>query len=158
MFLFDARRMLLSLMCADECSVTWPYLLVKGDTDGIVAPDNLETIRAEFASVVEERRRRELCRPVLVSDFRALQRETSNLQRSTDTIVEQNKQMEEQNQLMQDQMRQMQEQNQMMQEQMRQMQEQNRHMHALLMSREPEPSANADERDKRAAKRRRTGR
>jgi hypothetical protein len=52
LFLFDARQMLLSLMCADECSVVWPYLLENGDTDGIVAPDNAETIRAEFLGVV----------------------------------------------------------------------------------------------------------
>jgi septal ring factor EnvC (AmiA/AmiB activator) len=85
MFLFDARRMLLSLMCADECSVTWPYLLVKGDTDGIVAPDNLESIRAEFAAVVEERRER--CRPVLVADFHALQRESNNQIAALNVIV-----------------------------------------------------------------------
>jgi hypothetical protein len=58
LFLFDARRMLLSLMCADECGVVWPYLLKKGDNDGIVAPDNVETIRTEFGVVVAERRRR----------------------------------------------------------------------------------------------------
>jgi hypothetical protein len=52
--------MLLSLMggCADECSVVWPYLLISGDTDGKVAPDNVENLRAEFAAVVEERCRR----------------------------------------------------------------------------------------------------
>jgi hypothetical protein len=39
LFLFDARRMLLSLMCADECGVVWPYLLECVDKDvGIVAP------------------------------------------------------------------------------------------------------------------------
>jgi hypothetical protein len=58
MLLFDARRMLLSLMCADECGVVWPYLLERGDTDGIAAPANVETIRAEFDVVVAERRRR----------------------------------------------------------------------------------------------------
>jgi hypothetical protein len=58
MFLFDARRMLLSIMCADECGVVWPYLLERGDTDGVAAPDNLESIRAEFEGVVAERRRR----------------------------------------------------------------------------------------------------
>jgi hypothetical protein len=93
---------------------------------------------------------------VLVAHVRALQSETRNqiteqsnqitvlndivnrqsnqiadLQRSTDKVVEQNQQM---------------------QEQMRQ-------MHALLLSREQaQPSDDADERDKRAAKRRRTGR
>jgi hypothetical protein len=34
LFLFDARKMLLSLMCADECGVVWPYLLGSGNTDG----------------------------------------------------------------------------------------------------------------------------
>jgi hypothetical protein len=60
LFLFDARQMLLSLMggCADECSVVWPYLLGSGDKDGMVAPDNVEAVRAEFAGVVAERRRR----------------------------------------------------------------------------------------------------
>jgi hypothetical protein len=58
LFLFDARRMLLSLMCADECGVVWPYLLGSGNTDGKVAPSNLEAIRAEFSVVVAERRRR----------------------------------------------------------------------------------------------------
>jgi hypothetical protein len=33
-------------------------LLGRGNTDGIVAPDNVESLRAEFAAVVEERRRR----------------------------------------------------------------------------------------------------
>jgi hypothetical protein len=58
LFLFDARRMLLSLMCADKCGVVWPYLLERGDKDvGIVAPADVETIRAEFFSdVVAERR------------------------------------------------------------------------------------------------------
>jgi hypothetical protein len=50
--------MLLSLMCADECGVVWPYLLENGDKDGAVAPDNLDAIRAEFGVVVAERRRR----------------------------------------------------------------------------------------------------
>jgi hypothetical protein len=56
LFIFDARKMLLSLMCADECGVVWPYLLDKGDKDGAVAPDNIETIRTEFGVVVAERR------------------------------------------------------------------------------------------------------
>jgi hypothetical protein len=164
--------MLLSGLCADECGVVWPYVLVGGDLGVITAPGNIEAARAEFAAVVEERRRREMCRPVRVAELRALQHqiveqsnqiteqlnqivvlndtvsglasqnaeqniqntEQSNqiasLQRSTDTIVEQNE---------------------LMQEQMRQ-------MHALLMSRVQEPSADVDDRDKRAVKRRRTGR
>jgi hypothetical protein len=136
LFLFDARKMLLSLMCADECGVVWPYLLDGDDLDVTAAPANVETLRAEFNAVVEERRRRELCRPVLIADVRALQRETRNqiewnqiaeqtnqiagLQRSTKTLVEQNQRMHEQ---------------------MRQMQEQMGQMHAMLMSREQEPPA-----------------
>jgi hypothetical protein len=59
LFLFDARRLLLSVRCADECGVVWPFLLESGDTDGIVAPGNLETIHAEFeVDVVAERERR----------------------------------------------------------------------------------------------------
>jgi hypothetical protein len=50
--------MMLSVMCADWCGVVWPYLLESGDTDGVVAPENLDSLRAEFAAVVEERRRR----------------------------------------------------------------------------------------------------
>jgi hypothetical protein len=55
--------MLLSLMCADECGCVWPYLLESDDTDGIVAPDNVETVRAEFAVVAEERRLRSQVTP-----------------------------------------------------------------------------------------------
>jgi hypothetical protein len=58
LFLFDARRMLLSLMCTDECGAVWPYLLDVDDANVGVATDNVETLRAEFAAVVEERRRR----------------------------------------------------------------------------------------------------
>jgi hypothetical protein len=57
-FLFDARKMLLSLMCADECGVVWPYLLDANDRDVGISSDNVTTLRAEFAGVVEERRRR----------------------------------------------------------------------------------------------------
>jgi hypothetical protein len=52
LWLLDARKMLLSLMCADECSVVWPYLLESSD------PDNLEAGRAELQGVFAERRRR----------------------------------------------------------------------------------------------------
>jgi hypothetical protein len=59
LFLFDARQMLLSLMCADECGVVWPYLLENDERkDGIVVPDNVEAVRAEYAGVIAERRRR----------------------------------------------------------------------------------------------------
>jgi hypothetical protein len=76
LFLFDARKMLLSVLCADECGVLWPY----GDdkTCGIKAPAHIETLRGEFPAVVEERRRRELCGPVLVADSRVLRREESS--------------------------------------------------------------------------------
>jgi hypothetical protein len=87
LFLFDARRMLLSLMCADKCGVVWPYLLKKGDKDGVVAPDNVETIRAEFAVVVEERRlrrvaaavrNRQVAPGVAARDARAAKRRRTN--------------------------------------------------------------------------------
>jgi hypothetical protein len=60
LFLFDARKMLLSLMCADECGVVWPYLLERDDIeDGKVVPDNyIEELRAELLGVVVERRSR----------------------------------------------------------------------------------------------------
>jgi hypothetical protein len=54
LFLFDARQMLLSLMCADECGVVWPYLLDADDLGFIKAPGEVEPLRAEFAAVVEE--------------------------------------------------------------------------------------------------------
>jgi hypothetical protein len=58
MFLFDTRKMLLSVVCSDLCGVVWPYLLDSGDTDGMEAPDNIDELRAEFAAVVEKRRGR----------------------------------------------------------------------------------------------------
>jgi hypothetical protein len=58
LFLFDARKMLLSLMCAEECGVVWPYLLDGDDLDVTAAPANVETLRAELTGVVEERVRR----------------------------------------------------------------------------------------------------
>jgi hypothetical protein len=64
LFLFDARQMLLSLMCADECGVVWPYLLEYVDTStGIIDSTHnnacaIATLRAEFALIVEERHRR----------------------------------------------------------------------------------------------------
>jgi hypothetical protein len=78
LFLFDARQMLLSLMggCADECNVVWPYLLGSGDKDGIIEPDNIEAVRAEFAGVVAERRRRLQVAPgVAARDTRAAKRQ-----------------------------------------------------------------------------------
>jgi hypothetical protein len=62
LFLFDARQMLLSVLCADECGVVWPYVFDKEDADYVAQPSNsfgdFESVRAEFAVVVEERRRR----------------------------------------------------------------------------------------------------
>jgi hypothetical protein len=56
LFLYDARQMLLSLMCADECGVVWPYLLeINNITDGVAAPDNIDELRATFASLVANR-------------------------------------------------------------------------------------------------------
>jgi predicted lipoprotein with Yx(FWY)xxD motif len=58
LFLYDARRMLLSVMCADECGVVWPYLLGRGNiTDGIAAPDDIDALRATHDSIVVERLR-----------------------------------------------------------------------------------------------------
>jgi hypothetical protein len=46
-------------MCADWCGVVWPYLFDEDDKAfGIKAPVHIETLRAEFSAVVEERRRR----------------------------------------------------------------------------------------------------
>jgi hypothetical protein len=69
LFLFDARQMLMSRLCSDEFGVLWKYFIASsaGDDDGAV-PDNVESIRIELAAVVNERQRREHCRPALVSD------------------------------------------------------------------------------------------
>jgi hypothetical protein len=54
LFLFDARKMLLSLMCADECGVV--YLLESDNiTDSVAAPDDIDALRATFASIVAAR-------------------------------------------------------------------------------------------------------
>jgi hypothetical protein len=59
LFLFDARRMLLSVMCADECGVVWPYLLEhRNIIDGVAVPDDIDALRATFAAIVAKRRRR----------------------------------------------------------------------------------------------------
>jgi hypothetical protein len=55
--------MLLSLMCADECGVVWPYLLDGDDVNYIAQESNrfghdVEALRFEFAAVVEEGNRR----------------------------------------------------------------------------------------------------
>jgi hypothetical protein len=58
LFLFDSRQMLLSVLCADECGVVWPYVLEGDDLDVIKASRKITKYRAEFAAVVEDRRRR----------------------------------------------------------------------------------------------------
>jgi Ran GTPase-activating protein (RanGAP) involved in mRNA processing and transport len=59
LFLFHARKMLLSLLCADECGVVWPYLLESDEVnDGKVVPENVEALCAELQGVVAERRSR----------------------------------------------------------------------------------------------------
>jgi Ran GTPase-activating protein (RanGAP) involved in mRNA processing and transport len=58
LFIFDARKMLFSLMtgCADEVSVVLPYALSAVDANVIISAADVEPLRAEFAAVVEERR------------------------------------------------------------------------------------------------------
>jgi hypothetical protein len=72
LFLFDARQMLLSRLCTDECDVVWSYFADEdggkrrhtmtrsiGRLDGLELPDaDVETLRATHATVVEERRLR----------------------------------------------------------------------------------------------------
>jgi methyl-accepting chemotaxis protein len=151
LFLFDARRMLLSLMCADECSVVWPYLLKSGDTDGEVAPSNLEMIRAEFAAVVEERRRREpVIQIAILNDV--VSGQAGQIYELTNLNVELTKQNAKQTNEIAEQSNQIAEQT----DQIADLQAQ---VHALSNPRKQEPSSNAvDVRDKRAAKRRRTNR
>jgi hypothetical protein len=132
LFLFDARQMLMSRLCSDEFGVLCKYFIASsaGKDDG-AAPDDIESIRVELAAVVNERRRRELCRPALVSDVRKVVSEQTNqmttkftdqtnqiadLQRSAQMLVERNEQMQEQERMQE------------------QMQEQMRQMHALLMA------------------------
>jgi hypothetical protein len=153
LFLFDARQMLMSRLCSDEFGVLWSYFFTDAKVDDGAAPDDIESIRVELAAVVKERRRRELCRPVLVADFRKLQCETNNqIVDLKNIVVGQTNQIAGLQKMIVEQNQQMQEQNQQMQDQIRQ-------MHTLLLSREQEPSTgDVDERDKRAVKRRRTGR
>jgi methyl-accepting chemotaxis protein len=180
--------MLLSVLCADECGVVWPYVLGGNDklTGVSLAAGTVETLRAEFAAVVEERRRRDPCRPVLVADLHVLQREnaeqsnqiavlndivsgqasqiaeqTNQIAGQTNQIAEQTNQIAGQTIKIDEQTNQiadLQRSTETIVKQNQQMQEQMRQMHALLMSREREPSADDDEGDRRAVKRRRTGR
>jgi hypothetical protein len=57
LFLLDARQMMSSVLCGDECGVVWSYFFYRGDTDGIAAPDDIDAMRAAFALIVEEHRR-----------------------------------------------------------------------------------------------------
>jgi hypothetical protein len=57
-FLFESQQMLLSVLGADLCGVLWSYFLGSGE-DEIEEPDHIGAIRADFAVVVEERRRRD---------------------------------------------------------------------------------------------------
>jgi hypothetical protein len=68
LFLFDARQMLLSVLCADECGVVWPYVLEGDDLAAVKARSVDQTLRAEFAVVVEERCRRAAAAVQLVTD------------------------------------------------------------------------------------------
>jgi hypothetical protein len=58
LFLFDAQQMLLSVLCADECGVVWPYVLEGDALDVIGACRKITKARAEFAAVSKEHRRR----------------------------------------------------------------------------------------------------
>jgi hypothetical protein len=70
LFLYDARQMLLSLMCADECGVVWPYLLESDDiADGVAAPDNIDALRATLASIVIARKLQEYCLVISLYQF-----------------------------------------------------------------------------------------
>jgi hypothetical protein len=180
LFLFDARQMLLSRLrgCGDECGVVWLYFIASNaDNDDGAVPDDIESIRIDLAAVVDERRRRELRRPALVLDINSLANQmsvkftdqtnqmTNQISELSNQNAEQTSQIAEQTSQITDLQRSTQtlsEQNQQMQEQMRQrdeqMQEQMRQMHSLLMSREGVQTADVDKPDKRAVKRRRTGR
>jgi hypothetical protein len=171
LFLFDARQMLLSRLCGDEFGVLWSYFIASSaGTDDGAAPYDIDAIRRELATVVNERQRRDLCRPALVSDVRNVVTEQTNqikdqIADQTNQNADQSKQIADQTSQISDLQRSTQilvKQNQQMQEQIqqgqKQMQEQMRQMHALLMTREGVQSADVDEDDKRAVKRRRTDR
>jgi hypothetical protein len=55
LFLSDARQMLLSVLCADEYGVVWPYVLEGDNLTAVKARGVDQTLRTEFAAVVEER-------------------------------------------------------------------------------------------------------
>jgi hypothetical protein len=58
LFLYDTWRTLLSLLCADECGVIWPYYLACGDRNGAAVPDGLDDLRLSMAGIHFERERR----------------------------------------------------------------------------------------------------
>jgi hypothetical protein len=60
LFLSDARQMLLSVMCIDEGGVVLSFLPDDSTRADLIAAtgNNVDTLRAEFAAVVAERRRR----------------------------------------------------------------------------------------------------
>jgi hypothetical protein len=66
LFLFDARRMLLTLLSPDACGVLWPYF-VADVTDGVEAPDDIEELRGVYATILEERRRRDAKQRCVIS-------------------------------------------------------------------------------------------
>jgi len=150
LLLFDARQMLLSRLCADEFGVLWSYFLTSSEVvDDGSAPDNIDSIRAELAAVVEERLRRELCRPALVSDLR---NEIAKIATVNNTVAEQTSQIAEQTQ-------QITVLNNNVQLLLQQVLKQGRQIRELLVTRGQEQSAaNVDEDDGRDVKRRRNRR
>jgi hypothetical protein len=59
--------MLLTLLLSDACGVLWPYF-VADVTDGVEAPNDIEELRAVYATILEERRRRADSAARLVTD------------------------------------------------------------------------------------------
>jgi hypothetical protein len=141
-------------------------------TDAHVMKALKDTIRVELAAVVDERCRREQCRPALVSDVRSAQRQTNNqiaeqmstIAGQTNQIVVQTNQIAALNDTVSGQSSQIAELQRLARvlvEQNQQMQEQNREVHALLITRVEAQSVDGDKADdnrNRGGKRRRTGR
>jgi hypothetical protein len=71
---YDARQIMKTMLCADEISVVWLYAIGPYANRSPVGqePADINTIRTEYAAVVNERRRLELARPAVVSDVCAL--------------------------------------------------------------------------------------
>jgi hypothetical protein len=137
LLLFDARRVLLSRLCNDEVGVVWSYFLASFgvDADDGAAPGNIEWIRVELAAFVDERCRRELSRPALVSDVRTLHdahRQTrQDIVALNNTVAEQTTQIVAQTTQIAD----LQRLAHILVEQNQQIQEKNREMRALLVTR-----------------------